>query len=89
MNQAIQSKTGHPVDVNSQEELEALLLQNWPDGNVEKTDLFSTLGITMPLEKNIISGKLGVRRQVYKVAEVAELFWNLSNYGREDDEDDF
>lgn len=74
-----------PIEIGALEELEELLLQKWPRGSVTRAELFEGLGITMPLERNIIIGQLGVWDERWAVADVARLFWERSNYADEDD----
>lgn len=74
-----------PLEITSRAELESILMGMWPTGWVERDALFAQLGISIPVERNIVTCGLGNRSKTYAVTRVAEFFWMRSNYA--DDED--
>ncbi|MBD1572504.1 MULTISPECIES: hypothetical protein [Vibrio] len=64
------------ISPKSQEELEALLLEMYPDNRIPASEFQAALN---PINKAIIKSDLGIRNW-YTPKELAEYLWKRSNY---------
>ncbi len=64
------------MNPRSQEELEALLCEMYPDNRIAASEFQSVLN---PIDKAIIKSDLGIRNW-YTPKELAEYLWRRSNY---------
>ncbi len=64
------------LNPNSQEELESLLLEMYPDKRIAASEFQAALN---PVDKAIIKSDLGIRNW-YTPKELAEYLWRRSNY---------
>lgn len=64
------------ISPRTQEELEALLLEMYPDNRISASEFQATLN---PIDKAIIKSDLGIRNW-YTPKELAQYLWKRSNY---------
>ena len=73
------------IEVHTQEKLEELLELMWPDRRIPAKELFARFG--SPVDAAIIKSDLGIDRNWYTPRELAEYFWNRSNYHAQEEKD--
>ncbi|MCG7551337.1 hypothetical protein [Pseudoalteromonas sp. Of7M-16] len=70
------------INPESVEDVENILRQHWPDGWIPAKELFERFNINQ-IDRNHIKSHLG-NVDVFKIADMADLIWDNSNYGKAD-----
>lgn len=73
------------IEVRTQDDLEHMLELMWPSKAIPAKELFERFGT--PVDESVIKSDLGVGRNWYTPKELAEYFWNRSNYNVQAEKD--
>lgn len=71
------------VSPRTQEELQALLEEQWPDRRVPANEFHQLIQMNT-LDMSILKSHLGCNRAWYNTHELAEWLWKRSNYHDDD-----
>ncbi|MNF28232.1 hypothetical protein D3C85_729330 [compost metagenome] len=67
------------VSPSSQEELQALLEEMWPDKRIPAHEFHELMDMNTP-DRSILKSHLGLNRSWYNTHELAEWLWQRSNF---------
>ena len=69
------------IEIESEQDLFALLIAQWPSGEVDQQEFLNVMGITNNYDITLLKSHLGVGHTTpWSIADISQFMWESSNY---------